>query len=375
MNLKKNGQYKIRASVYIWLVVGLVMVYFQIVIGGITRLTGSGLSITEWEIVTGTLPPLNESEWLIEFDKYKATPQYVKINKGMEMGSIFKPGTFKFIYFWEYLHRLWARAMGVVFLIPFIFFSVKKWLPNKLLRNLGVVIVLSMLAATFGWIMVASGLVNRPWVNAYKLAIHLSIGISVYIALLWALINYRSVDRIYYNHKRPKYLFSMFLLLCVQIFLGGVMSGTKASLFINSWPDYNGSLIPSDISNFSNWTVYNFNFYEESGFLVSLIQFLHRNVAYAIFVYALVILFKRGWIYIRSIEGRAYLSFIILLIAQVVIGVLTLINSVGIVPVYYGVLHQAFAVLTLSAFVIHYYYLSYIEEPVRISIDDRDKRN
>ena len=375
MNQKNNANYEVRSSVYVWLVVGLIMIYFQIIIGGITRLTGSGLSITEWEIVTGTLPPLNETEWILEFEKYKATPQYEKINRGMDMGSIFQPGTFKFIYFWEYLHRLWARAMGIVFIIPFAIFYYKKWIPSRLLRNLGIVIFLSMLAATFGWIMVASGLVNRPWVNAYKLAIHLSIGISVFISLLWALVNYKSISRVHYNFKRPKYLLLMLLLLCVQIFLGGVMSGTKASLFINSWPDYNGSAIPSDISAFSNWTVYNFNYYEESGFLVSLVQFLHRNLAYVIFIYAFVILFRKGWIYIRSIEGRSYLSFVILLIAQVVIGILTLINSIGIVPVFYGVLHQAFAVLTLSAFVIHYYYLSYIEVPVRISSDDRDKRN
>lgn len=162
-----------------WLFTGLIFLFFQVVIGGITRLTGSGLSITKWDIVTGTFPPMSEETWIEEFELYKKTPQYHKINAGMSISA------FKWIYFWEYLHRLWARTMGFVFLIPFLIFYRKKLISNHLLRRLGVVILLAMLAATFGWIMVASGLVNRPWVNAYKLSFHLCIALSVYTALLW----------------------------------------------------------------------------------------------------------------------------------------------------------------------------------------------
>ena len=153
------------------------MVFIQILLGGITRLTGSGLSITRWEIVTGTIPPLNQVDWNEAFDLYKATPQYQKINEGMSLDR------FKFIFFWEYFHRVWARLMGFVFLIPFIIFLVRKSLSQKLIKRLIVVIAIAAAAAVFGWIMVASGLIHRPWVNAYKLTIHLSLGIALILDL------------------------------------------------------------------------------------------------------------------------------------------------------------------------------------------------
>ena len=146
--MSSNHRQQVYRSVTIWLCLGLFMVYMQIIIGGITRLTGSGLSITEWEIVTGTFPPLSEQSWEIEFNKYKETPQFDKINRDMEMGSIFTEGTFKFIYFWEYLHRLWARTMGFVFLIPFLIFFFQKRLPSSLVKRLGIVILLACLLYT-----------------------------------------------------------------------------------------------------------------------------------------------------------------------------------------------------------------------------------
>ena len=346
--------------VLFWLVVGLVMVYLQIAIGGITRLTGSGLSITEWEIVTGTFPPMTESSWLEEFEKYKRTPQYNKINLDMQMGSVLSPGTFKFIYFWEYLHRLWARLMGFVFIVPFIIFYYNKMIPSRLFKHLGLVILLAVLAATFGWIMVASGLINRPWVNAYKLSLHLCIGISVFIALWWAFLSYFYSERIK-NTGPPTYVKFMLILLIVQIFLGGVMSGTKAALFINTWPDYNGSLIPSVISSINNWTYQNFNEYERSSFLVSLIQFLHRNMAYLIVVFAAYIfLRKEDWKTKLEIQN-SYRVFLALLMLQVLVGVFTLINSVSSIPVFLGVLHQALAVLTLACFILVFFYFNYLE--------------
>ena len=161
--------FKYRKAVKVWLIIGLVMIFFQVVIGGVTRLTGSGLSITKWEIVTGTLPPLSDSQWLEEFELYKATPQYQKINEGMSLSD------FKFIYFWEYFHRLWARSMGFVFLFPFLFFWWKGWIDKPLMQRLGITVLLAAIVASFGWIMVASGLIDRPWVIAYKLTSRLSI--------------------------------------------------------------------------------------------------------------------------------------------------------------------------------------------------------
>ena len=169
MESSLNGRINYPAGLKIWLLTGVFMLFVQIIVGGITRLTGSGLSITKWEIITGTIPPLNAVQWDAAFDLYQATPQYQKINQGMSLAE------FKFIYFWEYIHRLWARAMGFVFLIPFIYFAIKGWIDRKLMKNLGIVVLLAALAASFGWIMVNSGLKDRPWVNAYKLAVHLGI--------------------------------------------------------------------------------------------------------------------------------------------------------------------------------------------------------
>ena len=360
---KNKMKQRVDKAVMIWLLVGLFMVYMQIVIGGITRLTGSGLSITEWEIITGTLPPLTEAAWVEEFEKYKLTPQYEKINQDMEMGTIFTPASFKFIYFWEYLHRLWARTMGFVFLIPFVFFFYRKRLDKSLVRRLGVVVGLAALAATFGWIMVASGLIERPWVNAYKLAIHLCIGISVFISLLWAYIHYVHPERSKSIVRHKRALTILLLLLIGQIFLGGVMSGTKAALFINTWPDLNGAIVPEIILDSASWSSENFNNYERSGFLVSLIQLMHRTVAYFIFFYSFWYLWRiKAW----KMESRIHVSLLIftaILIGQVVLGIITLIKSVGTIPVNWGVFHQGVAVLLLSAFVVHYYYSAYEYEP------------
>ena len=167
------GDTEISRWVKIWIVTGVLMIFMQIVIGGVTRLTGSGLSITRWEIVIGAVPPLGEAAWQEAFDLYKETPQYHRINKGMNLDE------FKFIYFWEYFHRLWARLMFFVFIIPFGFFLLRGMLSKKLARWLLLVVLLAGLEGFFGWIMVKSGLRERPWVNAYNLTLHLCMGFII----------------------------------------------------------------------------------------------------------------------------------------------------------------------------------------------------
>lgn len=320
------------------------MLVVQIIVGGITRLTGSGLSITKWEIITGTLPPLNDVEWNKEFELYKQTPQYEKINVGMELGSVFKTGTFKFIYFWEYIHRLWARLMGFVFLIPCMVFRVLRWVDPPLLKRLVYVVLLAALAASFGWIMVASGLVNRPWVNAYKLSFHLCIGISVYAMMLWSCFYAFNVPNVTSRFRRLSLIFTT--ILAVQIFLGGVMSGMKAGLFYPTWPDMNGELIPSVIFNLSEYTLDNFNNYEQNNLISALIQFLHRGTAYALGIYGV-------WFSIKLFKEKTDLSkwaiaLMICLFIQILIGIITVINCKGNIPVTYGVIHQAMALVLLS---------------------------
>jgi len=334
---------KVRRPVTIWLIIGLVLVYFQIIIGGITRLTGSGLSITDWDIIFGTIPPIGDQAWQEAFDLYKATPQYSKINEGMELGSIFSTGTFKFIYFWEFFHRLWARSMGFIFLFPFIFFVIKKWLPKSLLKDLGVVVGLAALAATFGWIMVASGLIDRPWVNAYKLSMHLSIGLSVFSYLLWAYVKYINRDKTFplAGVLPGKKLWILFGFLVAQIFLGGIMSGMKAALIYPTWPDIGGSVAPAEIFDLSNWTLASFRDYDKGSFVFSVMHFLHRGVAY-ILVGLIVWYASANKVFHRSDTiGRSFKVFMAFLALQVIVGIVTVLKSVGMVPVFWGVLHQA----------------------------------
>lgn len=344
---------KVNRIVKVWLYIGVIMLFFQIIIGGITRLTGSGLSITKWEIVTGTLPPMTSVAWEEAFDLYKDTPQYEKINEGMTLSS------FKFIYFWEYFHRLWARLMGFVFFFPFIFFVAKGWLPRHLIKRLVGVILLAVLAATFGWIMVASGLIERPWVNAYKLAFHLCIGISVYAYLFWALLETYPNDYVAgWRSGLRTFGKVITILLCVQIFLGGVMSGMKAGLFYPTWPDMNGEIFPQILTNGSNWTVDNFNNYETTMLPSALIQFLHRMMAYIVFLSSLVYV-KKLYVYWKYTSFKyGILIFLLMLVTQVILGILTLVNCIGIIPVSLGSLHQGFAILLLSSSLYINYLLS-----------------
>ena len=348
------------AAVSIWLIVGLVMVYFQIIIGGVTRLTGSGLSITKWEIVTGTFPPISEDAWIEEFDQYKGTPQYQKINDGMLLGDhVFQGGTFKFIYFWEYFHRLWARSMGFVFIFPFIYFLLKKKLSRQVKTDLLKVVGLAGLAAVFGWIMVASGLVNRPWVNAYKLSIHLSIGISVFVMLWWTFLSYLNGGRVCSIRSGLSRATSYFIILvCIQIFFGGIMSGMKASLIYPTWPDIGGEIIPSDLFVRSNWSLDSFINYDAGSFTFGLMHFIHRGLAYLIVV-VFALYFWRYQKQLSRSTKRSYWIFGGMLFLQIILGIVTLLGSIGHIPVLWGVLHQGVAVIALSSLIYHYYLVSY----------------
>jgi len=330
--------------VKLWLVAGLVMIFVQVVVGGITRLTGSGLSITEWEIVTGTLPPLNEAAWEMEFDKYKATPQYAKINEGMTMGE------FKFIYFWEYIHRLWARLMGFVFAIPLAIFWARGMVDKPLLKRLGVVFLLAALVASFGWIMVASGLIDRPWVNAYKLTMHLSLALILFSYLFWTTLKVIQPRPQRIGDKMLKRgALAVTVIGTLQIVLGGIMSGMKAGLYYPTWPDMNGEAMPSVLLSTSNWTVENFVNYDASLFMPAFIQIFHRTTAYVLT--ALVLWFAyQGLKRAKTPHLRVGLYLLVsVLIIQVVLGILTVVNCVGTVPVALGVYHQAGALFLLSA--------------------------
>lgn len=327
-----------------WIIAGVVMVFLQIAIGGITRLTGSGLSITRWEIVTGTMPPIGEQAWQEAFDLYKATPQYQKINQGMSMSE------FKFIYFWEYFHRLWARLMFFVFVFPYGWFLWRRMLTRRLSRRLLIVVLLAGIEGFFGWIMVASGLIKRPWVNAYNLTLHLTMGIIIFAWLLWTVfIAYQPYPAARQSAKGWRWAWTLIVLSFVQIALGAMMSGTKAGLLYPSWPDMDGSYWPAVLRDGANWTLDSFTHYDSNPFVPTLIQFLHRNMAYLL---TLLI----GWFVWQHWQHsatnvrmrRSYWMMLGALTLQIVLGILTLINCRGTIPVDLGVAHQAGAVLLLS---------------------------
>lgn len=320
-----------------WLFIGVVMILMQIFIGGITRLTGSGLSITKWEIVLGTLPPLNEDAWIEAFDLYKETPQYQKINTGMSLSE------FRFIYFWEYFHRLWARIMGFVFIIPFVYFYRKGSLGPPLVRRLFIVIVLASLVAVFGWVMVASGLVDRPWVNAYKLSIHLGLALLCLLFLFNTfLFSIRTqLLRVVLPASMKYFLLTILIVLIIQVLLGGIISGMRASLVFPTWPLIGDEWIPSVLFDGSKWTISHFLQYDSDVFMPSLIHFLHRNTGYILFAMVLTFVFlaHKGKYFTRY--EHLILGGVVVL--QVLLGIFTLLGSIGHIPLWIGVFHQAVA--------------------------------
>ncbi|MEN1786161.1 MAG: COX15/CtaA family protein [Bacteroidota bacterium] len=350
-------QYQIPRVVKVWLLIGLIMITVQVVVGGITRLTGSGLSITKWEIVTGTLPPLNAKQWDEAFDLYKATPQYLEINQGMSMSD------FKFIYFWEYIHRLWARGMGFVFAIPFFIFLFSGMLSRTLIKDLGIVILLAATVASFGWIMVASGLVDRPWVSAYKLTLHLSLAFILYSYLLWTTFKvFQPRPSLIHNPMLKKLGKVMLVVLGIQIFLGGIMSGMKAGVIYPTWPDMHGVAVPKLVFNSEEWNVDNLMNYESNLFAPALIQFLHRTSAYLLTAIVL-------WFFVKGIRSGMGSLFNIslyllvsMLVIQVLLGIFTLINCQGTIPVGLGVFHQAGALFLLTITLFVYYQLRIAEK-------------
>lgn len=346
-----------RRTVRLWLFIGLVMVFIQVLVGGITRLTESGLSITKWEIISGTIPPVSDADWEKEFELYKSTPQYKEINEGMSMED------FKFIYFWEYIHRFWARIMGFVFIIPFLIFWRKRLISKPLMNHLLLVILLAILAASFGWIMVASGLIERPWVDAYKLSLHLCIAFAVFSALWWTYLqekyNYpvRSIVSVFSD----KLFFCFFIVVVIQLFLGGMMSGMKIAVVYPSWPTMNGEWIPSVLHDTGNWSWKNLHAYDKNEFAPAFVQFIHRGTAYLIILLFGFLGFK--WIKTKSLilatqeSISAFRWMGIVLVAQVLLGIITVLASVGKVPVWIGVAHQGGALLFLTS-VIYFIFVT-----------------
>ncbi len=347
---------KKRRAVGIWLMIGVGMIMIQIVLGGITRLTESGLSITRWEVVAGTLPPMNEAAWQEEFEAYKASPQYQKVNKGMSLEE------FRQIFFWEWFHRLWGRLLGFVFLIPFVYFLVKGYLDKSLIRKAGIAFLLGGTVGIFGWLMVASGLQDRPMVSPYRLAVHLLLAILtisyLYRVGLQLLLPKEKKLEPAYRKGLLRAAYVLMTLLILQIFFGALVSGMRAAPFYPSWPDMNGSYMPDVLLQAKNYTLQNLLHFDQNTFAPAFVQFLHRNFAYLILIVAVYVYLKFRQLDKDKTDQLILAVFIYLLLLQVILGILTLLSSIGHPPVALGVIHQGVAILTLLSLLTLIYRLA-----------------
>ena len=313
-----------------WLILMFTLIVLIIAVGGLTRLTDSGLSITEWELFKGILPPLTSEKWNFYFNEYKEIPEFKSINYNMTLEE------FKVIFYWEYIHRLIARLIGLFALIPLIIISLKY--KKKLISDYKYlsIFLLICVQGTVGWYMVTSGLVNNTDVSHYRLALHLSLALIILSINFWFILETFKISS--FKIKFNNYFLNIFLILIIlQIILGAFLAGLDGGLIYNSWPDMNGSFIPNDI-NYSDL------FFYSSLDDPSVIQFYHRLTAYFLFIF-LIILNYNSFKAKTDFKAIIILNFAIFI--QIVLGVLTLITGVKIT---YASLHQLGSVFVLTSF-------------------------
>ena len=328
---------KINNQLSIWLITMFWIISIMIIVGGLTRLTDSGLSITKWQLFSGFLPPLNQNDWKLYFDLYKEIPEFKLQNYDMNMNE------FKVIFWWEWAHRFLGRIIGIGFLIPLIYFSFK--INKSKLINLYLIFFLICFQGFIGWYMVSSGLVDRVDVSHFRLSIHLLIAFLILSLIFW---NYLKISINNNNLEKinPIIPFLFLILIFIQIIIGAFVSGMDAGKIYNSWPFMGNTYFPDD-NNFSN--LFRLSAFSDP----SLVQFIHRNLAYLIGLSYLLIFFKiyRNKMYglYRSIN---FLGFLIIL--QIILGVLTVLYGAQI---YIASMHQVSSILLVSSS-IYFFYLN-----------------
>lgn len=320
--------------VRIWLLIVAAMIVCTLIVGGATRLTESGLSITEWKPVTGVLPPLTEAAWAKEFDAYKAIPQYRELNLGMSLAD------FKTIFYWEWAHRLLARSIGMVFFLPFLYFLWRGGLSRGLKRRLWVIFALGGLQGAVGWWMVKSGLSERVSVSQYRLAIHFILALVIFSAIVWTLRALTPKAAIVSSFVAEATSKLLLVLVFLQLYFGALVAGLRAGRIFNTWPEIDGSFIPSYERLFFEQPWWK-NFFDNT----LTVQFTHRMIAYALFTVAILHVLD---VFRRNMSpavkrGAAWLAAA--LSAQVALGVLTLLHQV---PIPLGLAHQAMAIVVLT---------------------------
>lgn len=312
--------------VAIWLFLCSLMVICMVGIGGFTRLSKAGLSITEWKPITGTLPPLSEQDWLKEKSKYEATPEYKAFNYGMSMEE------FRTIYLIEYVHRLIARLTGLVFILPFIYFTLKKRIPKNAVIRLSTALLFGILQAFAGWYMVKSGLVVNPHVSHYKLALHLLLALVIFALLSYQFFDYQIKPRQTKLKVSTCYIWIILILVTVQIIFGAFVAGLNAGLIYNTFPLMDGQIVPEDL------------FYLQPAWLNIFenrvtVQFIHRALALLILVLTAILTIKNA-----SVKP-AYIMLLSVII-QIVLGVVTLLLHI---PMAIAIAHQMFSFILFGS--------------------------
>ena len=326
------------SPVAIWLMIGVAMIMIQVLLGGITRLTGSGLSITEWKPLLGTIPPMNEQDWNKAFDQYKQIGQYKHINFDFTLSD------FKFIYFWEWFHRVWARFMGLVFAIGFIYFLVRKQFKKEMVWPMVLLFILGGLQGALGWIMVKSGLnENDVYVSHIRLSIHFIAALGLLCYVFWFATGFVIPKNQFVVHPSlKKFTLLITSLLVIQLFYGAFMAGLKAGTAAPTWPTINGQWIPDNIALAGNAITNN----------PITVQFIHRGLAYVI-AFMIFLWWSKA---LKTQAGPLFRNTRIwppvLVMAQVVLGIFTVVHSPDThALLWLGVAHQFVAMLLLLSMV------------------------
>lgn len=335
-----------------WLLIGVGMTVIQIALGGITRLTGSGLSITQWDVITGALPPLNQHQWMVEFEKYRQTPQFQLLNFEFTLSE------FKHIFFWEWFHRLWARAIGLVFAFGFVGLLVKKHFKKEMVFPLVMLFLLGALQGAIGWIMVASGLTgDAVYVKPTRLALHFIFALGLLCYTFWfalkLLVNHSEKQS---SHGLKKWTVFLLGILVCQLVYGALMAGHKAANVAPTWPTINGAWVPDTLFAKQPFGI---NFLDNT----LLIHFMHRGLAYILLAAVLIWTLQLYKIKSAGLFSQTRWLPMAIVFIQVLLGIMSVLSSKDIIPGHWGIfewmaqLHQLTGMLLLLSFVWMLYLL------------------
>tara|TARA_R110000787_G_scaffold41071_16_gene101659 strand:+ start:11116 stop:12129 length:1014 start_codon:yes stop_codon:yes gene_type:complete len=325
-------------KVIYWLLTGCILIFIMVVVGGITRLTHSGLSISNYKLISGTIPPMNDVEWKEAFDLYKQYPEYQKLNNHFSLED------FKDIYFWEWLHRFIGRFIGIVFMVPFAYFLIKKQFTKATLKKSILLLALGSFQGFLGWYMVKSGLVERPDVSHYRLALHLTTAFITFSFALWIALDIKFPEKKAINTSLRNLIRITYILLIIQIIWGAFVAGLDAGFLHNHWPLMNdGKLIHETVYTEQSPLLKNF-IEGKSG-----VQFIHRYVAYIVVGFIALIWFKAKKTVLTKLQSKTLKALLFIVLLQFILGVFTLLYQV---PVILGVLHQVVAFFLLAVMTV-----------------------